>query len=35
MRAAKQVNNISKGELDMLELANEVKMLNNLARLGV
>jgi hypothetical protein len=35
MRAAKQVNNISKGELNMLELANEVKMLNNLARLGV
>jgi hypothetical protein len=35
MRAAKQVKDISKGELDMLELANEVKMLNNPARLSV
>jgi hypothetical protein len=35
MRAVKQVKDISKGELNMLELANKVKMLNNLARLSV
>jgi hypothetical protein len=35
MRAAKQVKDISKGELNMLELANKVRMLNNLTRLGI
>jgi hypothetical protein len=35
MQAVKQVKDISKGELNMLKLANEVKMLNNPARLGV
>jgi hypothetical protein len=35
MRAVKQVKDISKGELNMLELANKVRMLNNLTRLGI
>jgi hypothetical protein len=35
MQAVKQVKDISKRELNMLKLANEVKMLNNPARLGV
>jgi hypothetical protein len=35
MQAAKQAKDISKGELNMLELANEVRMSNNPARLGV
>jgi hypothetical protein len=35
MQAIKQVKDISKGELNMLKLANKVKMSNNLIKLGV